>query len=80
MTEICPQRMSPDLQRKVDANRASRLGQENAMKAQIKAQVSLKLRLCLLGLYFYSIFGAVNGSRLRKTRLGGPPTTITVMG
>ncbi|KIM80829.1 hypothetical protein PILCRDRAFT_822108 [Piloderma croceum F 1598] len=33
-------RMSPDLQRKVDANRASRAAQENAMKAQIRAQLT----------------------------------------
>jgi hypothetical protein len=47
MTEIRPQRLSPDLKRKVDANRASRMVQENAMKAQIKAQVSLKIPPCL---------------------------------
>ena len=37
-----PQAMSPDLRRKVDANRAARLAREAAMQQQTDAQVSLK--------------------------------------
>jgi hypothetical protein len=33
--------MSPDLRRKVDANRAARLAQEQTIKRQIDAQVSI---------------------------------------
>lgn len=35
------QAMSPDLRRKVDANRAARLLQEQTIKRQIDAQVSI---------------------------------------
>jgi hypothetical protein len=40
MTKSYLQRMAPDLQRKVDAMRASRVARENATKTQVKAQVS----------------------------------------
>ncbi|KAI0928347.1 hypothetical protein AcV5_005945 [Taiwanofungus camphoratus] len=37
---ITPIAMSPDLRRKVDANRAARLAMENATKQQTDAQLS----------------------------------------
>lgn len=44
--------MSPDLRRKVDIARATRLAREEAMKKQADAQVGGSLLLCVLSLGF----------------------------